>query len=424
VKVIVIGAGLLGVSSAFFLNRAGCEVTVIERNEACALEASYANGGLLTPSMSDPWNAPGIFWNLLRWLGREDSPFLLRPRALPTMIGWGLTFLRNSGRERFVSNTLKNLRLGNYNMGVLRALRAELKIEYLCDTGGTMKLFRDSASMEEAESSATLLSDNGVTVIPLDVDAVVEKEPALAPVADDLAGAHFFPDDETGDARQFTEALAACAREQGVSFRHDAEVTGVESTDNGVSVAIGSENLHADACVIAAGSYSLQVARMAGMNIPLRPVKGYSITLDPGDWQGPRTAIVDDSLHAGVTPLGSEIRVAGTAEFAGYDLNVTPGRIDNLFRALKRVYPECPEVSRDRVLAWAGLRPVCVDGVPLIGATKVPGVFLNTGHGHLGWTLAVGSGKALAHIMTGQECTLDMADYAPARFNKKAASWN
>ena len=160
------------------------------------------------------------------------------------------------------------------------------------------------------------------------------------------------------------------------------------------------------------------------MNIPLRPVKGYSITLDPGDWQGPRTAIVDDSLHAGVTPLGSEIRVAGTAEFAGYDLNVTPGRIDNLFRALKRVYPECPEVSRDRVLAWAGLRPVCVDGVPLIGATKVPGVFLNTGHGHLGWTLAVGSGKALAHIMTGQECTLDMADYAPARFNKKAASWN
>lgn len=416
-KVIVVGGGLLGVSSAFFLNRAGCEVTVVERNEACALEASFANGGLLTPSMSDPWNAPGILWNLLRWLGREDSPFLLRPRALPTMIGWGLAFLRNSGRRRFVSNTLKNLRLGNYNMGVLRALRAELEIEYLCETGGTMKLFRDSASMEEAENSASLLSDNGVTVTRLDVDAVVAKEPALAPVADNLVGAHFFPDDETGDARQFTEALAACARERGVTFLYDTDVTGIGAGGSGVRVQAGSEGLYADACVIAAGSYSLQVARMAGINIPLRPVKGYSITLDPGAWHGPRIAIVDDTLHAGVTPLGSEIRVAGTAEFAGYDLNVTPARIDNLFRALKNVYPECPEVSREGVLAWTGLRPVCVDGVPLIGATKVPGVFLNTGHGHLGWTLAVGSGKALAHTMTGQECTLDMADYTPARFD-------
>ena len=305
-------------------------------------------------------------------------------------------------------------------MGLLRALRAELEIEYLCETSGTMKLFRDAKSMQHAEAASALLSANGVTVIPFDVDAVVEKEPALAPVADDLVGAHFFPDDETGDAWQFTEALAACAQERGVTFLYDTDVTGIGSGGDGVCVQAGSEGLQADACVIAAGSYSLQVARMAGVNIPLRPVKGYSITLETGDWPGdspgPRMAIVDDTLHAGVTPLGSQIRVAGTAEFAGYDLKVTPGRIDNLFRALENVYPECPEVPRERVLAWTGLRPVCVDGVPLIGETRVPGVFLNTGHGHLGWTLAVGSGKALAHTMTGQECTLDMTDYAPARF--------
>ncbi len=418
-NVVVIGSGLLGVCSAHWLRELGAHVTVVDRAEGPGRETSFANGALLTPSMADPWNAPGVLWRLLGWLARDDSPMLLRPKALPSLAGWGLRFLRESSEPRFRANTLANVRLARYSLDTLRVLRDRVAIDYDHGAVGTLKLLRGPRSLAAARSMADWLAGHGVSSQELDRAATITLEPALRPIAQELIGSIHFPADEHGDAFRFCESLAAHAARRGVKFRYRTAVEALGIDRRRIqSVRTGVGSIAADVVVVAAGSYSPRLLGSAGISVPVAPVKGYSITaLLPADVPGPRIPILDAELHAVVVPLDGRLRIAGTAEFAGHDLSVPAARIENLMRLLKRTYPAIADrVARETLRPWAGLRPMSPDGVPIVSRTPIENLFLNTGHGHLGWTMAAGSGRALADLIAGRTPDIDLAPYALARF--------
>ena len=418
-KVIVVGSGLLGICSAYWLRELGAEVTVVDRAAGPGRETSFANGALVTPSMSDPWNAPGVLWRLLGWLGREDSPMLVRPRALPALAGWGWRFLRESSERRFHANTLANLSLATYSLATLRELRSRAAIDYDQGTLGTLKLTRNPRAFDAARAMAAWMGSHGVSWRELDRSETIALEPSLKPIGDELTGSIHFPDDEHGDALRFCEAQAALAEARGVEFRYSTSVDALEYDGRRVrGVRASSESFAADAVVVAAGSFSPQLLRGLGLRLPVAPVKGYSITVPmPARVAAPAIPILDDELHAVAAPLGDKLRIAGTAEFAGHDLSVPSSRIENLMRLLSRTFPLIARaVDRDSIVPWSGLRPMSADGVPIVSRTPIENLFLNTGHGHLGWTMAAGSGRALADLMMGRTPAIDLKPYALDRF--------
>jgi len=416
-RIAIIGAGLIGVSTAYFLGKSGHTVVVLDRREGPGLETSFANGGMITPSQADPWNAPGIALKLLRWLGREDAPVLLRARSLPSMLRWGLAFLRNSSRPRFRANLRKNVRLAAYSLDVLRGLRRDAGLHYDEAANGTMKFFRDPRSLRESQWLTRELRDAGVSCEVLDAAGVIAREPALEAVAAEVAGGLFFPDDESGDAHAYCGNLARLAAGAGVEFRYGV---GVETIRTGGArievVSTSAGEVHADCWVMAAGSYSPQLARLAGIGIPVQPVKGYSLTLDLAGWHRPPVVpLVDDDLHVAATPLAGRLRIAGTAEFTGHDLNLKPERTRPLLQFASKLFPR-ERIDTARAQYWTGLRPYSCDGVPILGATRLENLFLNTGHGHLGWSMAAGSGKLLADLISGAVPALELASYGLDRF--------
>jgi D-amino-acid dehydrogenase len=417
-RVVVVGSGVVGVASAWFLAQHGCEVTVLERGDAVACGTSHANAGMLTPSMADPWNAPGILWHVLGWLGQEDAPFLLRLRAIPSVSLWGLSFLANSRPARFRINMEKNLRLARYSLQVLRELRDSLGLHYDERANGTIKVFRTQKAFDHGVARNELLKDLGLDVRALDPQQVVEVEPSLAPVRDKLAGGIYCPSDESGDACAFAGALADKAKAAGVTFRLGTAVAGFEGDGNRITAARTTQGRQAaDAFVVAAGCWSPQLLRPLGIALPVRPVKGYSITVPVGKWNAPpRMPVIDDALHTAVTPLGDRLRVAGTAEIAGFNRELTPERVENLFALLLALYPSyAPHLDRAHASPWAGLRPVSADGVPRIGRLKFDNLFVNSGHGHLGWTLSAGSARLLADLVCGHRPAIDPAPYDAQR---------
>lgn len=416
--VIIVGAGVIGVATAYHLAHQGCAVTVLERGPGVAGETSRANGGILTPSMSDPWNAPGVWRKLISYLGREDSPLLLRPRALPSLALWGMDFLRHSAPAAFERNLRRNAILANYSLTVMADLRRELGFTY--DEGhGTLKITRDAAMLDGIEGLARVMGECGVAFERLDAEGTVAREPALGPLAHELAGGIYYPGDEFGDAHIFTSNLADAAAELGVRFVFDVEVRQLVREGGRIGRVLTSRGEFAgDKFLVAAGSHSPVLVRGLGLKIPVKPVKGYSITVPLNGWnEGPRLPVVDDNNHAVVTPLGDRLRVAGTAEFTGFDRQLTQSRIDNLVQFLLTLYPAfAPHLDRSAVNPWAGFRPMSVDGVPLVGATHMDNLYLNTGHGHLGWTMAAGSARLVADLLTGRQPEIDMALYDPRRF--------
>jgi D-amino-acid dehydrogenase len=421
VRVLVIGAGVIGVSTAYFLRRHAIDVTVVDGSPGPGLQTSYGNAGLLTMSLADPWNAPRIWRLLIGSIGREDAPILIRWKALPSLIGWGARFLRNSNAELFMKCFHKNVKLAKYNLVVLHELQRSTKLTFNHQKQGTLRIFRDSKALQAASRVAARHSEIlGLRSKKLSREELLIIEPALAPIAAELVGAIHYPDDESGDAQSYCSQLAEIAAAEDVRFRYCATVRALLSNGQRVLAAQLDDGtaLEADVVVLAAGSYSAAIARSLDLYLPVRPAKGYSITVRDSDQaRRPSVPVIDDRLHAAVVPIGDRLRVAGTAELAGFDLTVKPRRIHNLVHLLQSIYPNVriPQVLAE-MQPWAGLRPMSADGVPILGETSIPNLVLNTGHGHLGWSTAAASGKLIADLLVGQPPEISLRDYALKRF--------
>ena len=418
-RIIVVGAGLLGLTTAYFLNRHGVEVEVIERQAGPGLETSFANGGMLHASQANPWNEPGVLWQALRMLGREDAALLIRPRALPRMLGWSWQFLRNSSLPRYLVNVEKNARLADYSLTVLAEHLAPLALPFARAERGTLKIHRSQAELDTAAHFAERCRAFDIRYNVLSAGEVAALEPALAPIAAELAGGIHFPDDVSGDAQRFCRALAEHCAERGVHFRYEAHVEQLLISAGAVhGMMVDGEALHAEAVVLAAASYTPALAATADLKVPVQPVKGYSLTLPMAGWGvQPQVPVIDEHFHAAACPLGQQLRVAGTAEFAGFDTALTQSRIRNLYDLIERIYPEqARTIDRRSCVEWTGLRPMTPDGVGIMGRTGVKGLYLNTGHGHLGWTMAPGAGKLVADDIVLNNTELARGDYALARF--------
>jgi len=419
-RIVIVGSGLAGLTTAWFLRELGADVVVIERAPAPARETSFANGSMLTPSLADPWNSPGVFRQLMSSLGREDSAMLLRPGALPSLLGWGLSFIRHSSQSRFLESYLANVGLARYSQDVMQQMMQKLQpgtLDFAYAPDGTIKVFTRSEALQHGREVASWLQQTGIEHRLLSADDLLALEPALHASRGRYVGGIHYPQDEVGNARVFCEQLQQLAAEAGVDFRFSELVLGIErQRDRITGIKTSREALSADAFVLAAGSYSWPLGKSFGIRVPVRPAKGYSLTL-PNVMPGPRPgrAIIDDELHAAVVPVGEDLlRVAGTAEFAGFDLTVNSNRVANLKSLLEQVYPQY-DLSATEGEAWCGLRPMTPDGRPLLGPSKISNLYLNTGHGPLGWTQACGSGRALAELIVEGSSSFDLEAFLPQR---------
>jgi D-amino-acid dehydrogenase len=405
-KILVLGAGVIGVTSAWYLAKSGHEVTVIDRQPAAGMETSFANGGQISVSHAEPWANPGAPLKILKWLGREDAPLLFRLRADLRQWSWGLRFLFECLPGRTRSNTLTILRLALYSRTMLQQLRRDTGIAYDHLENGILHLHTDEADFARAHARVALMREYGSAMELKNTQECLAIEPALRATRIPIIGATYSPDDESGDALQFTQNLAALCSGQGVKLRYETSVEAIVTAGDAVTGAAlrdahGSrEVVNADACVVALGSYSPFLLASVGVRVPVYPVKGYSVTapLARAD-AAPTVCITDENAKIAVTRLGNRLRSAGTAELTGYDTSLNEARCRAIIERVEELFPgagDFAEASR-----WAGLRPATPSNVPLIGRTRYRNLLLNTGHGTLGWTLACGSGKAIADLISG-----------------------
>lgn len=419
-KAVIIGAGLAGLQTAVFLIREGLDVTVLERREGPALETSFANGGLITPSHSVPWNSPGIFRILLSSIGNPSSAIYVKASAIPQYMSWGLNFIRNSTPGRFRQTIERNARLGNFAQDQYAALREELDIAMDGGSLGTIMMYRDANSFGNADTANKIVQKSGIDVERCSASDLVRLEPALAEVEDELAGGYYYHGDQHGDAHQFCNFLAKDLTAKGAHLRFCQTVTDIETSGDRITgVVTQSDRYSADVVVLAAGFWSRELGRKLRLRLPIKPVKGYSVTYDVQGWNGaPKIPVVDDSQHIAMTPLGDRIRFVGTAEFSGYSPGIDPARIENLRRSAYATYPQLRTFLEEAepMTTWYGHRPMTPDCLPIIGQLGPQNLFLNTGHGYLGWTTACGTSRAVSDLIVGRKPALQVADYRPDRF--------
>ena len=415
-KVAVLGAGVVGVTSAYYLAKAGHEVTVIDRQPGAALETSHANAGEISPGYASPWAAPGIPMKAVKWLLMDHPPLILRPKLDPAMIGWLLAMLRNCTPARYALNKARMVRLAEYSRDQLIDLRAETGIRYDERMRGTLQLFRTQHQLDGVAKDIEVLKAGGVPFEVLDRAGCIAAEPGLANARDTLVGGLRLPHDETGDCFMFTTALAKLAGELGVNFQYETAITGLRIEAGRVAgVVTNRGEVKADAYLVALGSYSPALVRPLGLRLPVYPVKGYSITVPIAQPErAPVSTLLDESYKIAITRLGDRIRVGGMAEISGFTNDLRPERRRTLEHSLESLFPGAG-TPREATF-WSGLRPMTPDGTPVIGATAADNLFLNTGHGTLGWTMACGSGQVIADMIGGGAPAIDTRDLSIARY--------
>jgi len=422
-KVIVLGGGVIGISTAHYLAQSGVEVTLLERQPGAALETSHANAGQVSPGYSTPWAAPGIPLKALKWMFQKHAPLAIRPDGSWYQLQWMAQMLRNCSPARYAVNKERMVRLAEYSRLCLQQLRADWGIEYEQRTGGTLQLFRTQAQVDAVERDITVLKENNVPFELLTAAQLVRVEPGLAQAQQRLAGGLRLPLDETGDCYRFTTALADIAQQQGVAFHYNQAVDGLLTEGGRIAgVVSNGKVLKADKYVLALGSYSRAMLQPLGLDLPVYPVKGYSLTvplLDPA--LAPQSTVLDETYKIAVTRFDKRIRVGGMAELAGFDLRLNPHRRATLEMVVNDLFPggDVPNAT-----FWTGLRPMTPDGTPVVGATRYPNLYLNTGHGTLGWTMACGSSKLLANLVLGQRPEIDCAGLGLDRYqtHKRSAA--
>ena len=407
-KVLILGSGVIGVSCAYQLAIAGHEVTVIDRQPAAGLETSYANAGEVSPGYSAPWAGPGVPLKAIKWLLMPHRPLVIRPTFDLNFVRWGLAMLRNCTAARYELNKGRMVRLAEYSRDCLKALREQTGIAYDQRMQGTLQLFRTQAQLDGTAADIAILQRYGVGFELLDRDGCIRHEPALASVRDKFVGGLLLPGDETGDCFKFTQNLATLAAQKGVQFRYGTRIQRLKLAGRQIDgVVTDAGVLKADAYLVALGSYSPLLLKGAGIRIPVYPVKGYSITVPITDASGaPESTVMDETHKVAVTRLGERIRVGGTAELAGYTLKLHEARRHTLEHVVTDLFPRGGDVSRAEF--WCGLRPMTPDGTPLLGATRLPNLYLATGHGTLGWTMAAGTGRVIADVIGGRAPGIDM----------------
>jgi D-amino-acid dehydrogenase len=411
-KVLVLGAGVLGTATAWYLVRQGHEVTVIDRREGPGLETSFANGGQISVCHAEPWANPDAPLKILQWLRRDDSPLLFRLRMDPAQWIWGLRFLYECLPSRTRANIAQIVKLSLYSRAALQELRAETGIEYDALTRGILHYYTDRGEFDRAAASAPNLNGLGLDLAVKTVDEAIAIEPALAHARDRIVGATYTPTDESGDAHKFTRELARMAAARGARFLYNRTIqaAGTEGKRvTGIVVKHGEGKdamIAADAYVVALGSYSPLLTGPIGLYLPIYPAKGYSASVPVADpAAAPTVSLTDDSAKIVFSRLGERLRIAGTAELSGYSTDLNPVRCEALIRRAREMFPGAADY--DRATFWTGLRPSTPSNVPLVGRTKYSNLFLNTGHGTLGWTMACGSGRALADIISGRPPEID-----------------
>ncbi|MCL7464696.1 D-amino acid dehydrogenase [Phaeovulum sp. NW3] len=418
-KIVVLGSGVIGVTSAWYLARAGHEVTVIDRQPEAALETSFANAGEISPGYSAPWAAPGIPLKAIKWMFMEHAPLIVQPRPDPQKIRWMVQMLGNCTSRAYAVNKARMVRLAEYSRDCLTALRQETGLRFDERQQGTLQLFRTQKQMDGAAKDIEVLRQGGVPFEVLDTAGCLAAEPGLANARDKIVGGLRLPRDETGDCFKFTQGLAEKARALGVQFRHGVTIRRLNLSGGRIlSVGTSEGEVTADAFVVAMGSYSPALVAPLGMKLPVYPVKGYSITVPIVDKdRAPLSTVMDETHKIAITRLGDRIRVGGMAEIAGFDLSLKDKRRRTLVHSVEDLFGGAGDQSQ--ATFWTGLRPMTPDGTPVVGATPVPNLFLNTGHGTLGWTMAAGSGRVLADIVSGRATEIESADLGYGRYQTR-----
>jgi D-amino-acid dehydrogenase len=416
-KVLVLGSGVIGVTSAWYLAEAGHEVTVIDRQPGPALETSFANAGEVSPGYSSPWAGPGVPVKAVKWLLMKYGPLIIRPALDPHMWSWVFKMLRNCTAERYAVNKSRMVPIAEYSRDALKALRASTNIAYDDRAKGTLQLFRKQYQLDGIGGDVEVLKQYGVPFNVLDQDGCIAAEPGLGAVREKFVGGLQLPGDETGDCQMFTTRLAEIATAADVKFEYGVTVKAI-NTDKGrvtgVSTSAGEKT--ADTYVMAMGSYSPVWMRKLGQPIPVYPIKGYSITVPIVNAKAaPESTVMDETYKIAITRLGDRIRVGGTAAIAGYDLSLQQGRREALEHSVGDLFPGAGDLGA--ATFWTGLRPMTPDGPPIIGASKYSNLYLNTGHGTLGWTMACGSGRVLADIISGRKPDVDAGALSVSRYN-------
>jgi len=416
VKIAVLGGGVIGVTTAWYLSRAGHDVSVVDRQPEPALETSYANAGQISPGMSAPWAGPDTPRKAIVWLLMRHSPLVVWPLLDPALISWVVRFLANCNETAYARNKEKMVRLAEYSRDRLADLRSATGITYDDRQRGLLQLFRTQKQADGADDDIRVLEKLGVPYEVLDRAGCVAHEPGLGGTTGKFAGGLKLPGDETGDARLFTQRLATLAEAAGVTFRMNTPISLLRTDGNRIAgVETDQGVVTADAYVIALGSYSPLLLRPLGIRLHVYPVKGYSITVPlVSERAAPVSTVMDETFKVAITRLGDRIRVGGTAELGGWSTRLREVRRGTLVHSLTDLFPGAGDVPRASF--WAGLRPMTPDGPPVIGPTRYSNLWLNTGHGTLGWTMACGSGALLADLIAGRQPDIQHDDLGLERY--------